>query len=118
MLDADVVMSALGQQLILDFDGGEPGGLRHGYGAVHVHGVAPAPRGVQDQGQAGHGADFQSRMHHFREVEIGLQHRFCVTGGPAAQIERLVSRGFGHFRHQRIEHQRRAYRVWAGDHFP
>jgi hypothetical protein len=106
VLDPDVMMGALGQDLVLDLDGAEARGLGHAHGAMHVHGVAPAASAVENERKRTDGADIDPELHHFGQREIGLGDALDVSERSAAEIERTKSRGLRELGADRIEHQR------------
>jgi hypothetical protein len=107
VLDAHVVVGALGHELVLDLDGREARCLAHADGAVHVHGVAVAARAVQDERQRGDRADVDRGLAHLGDVEVGLEGDLLVAGGAAAEVAGGEASRLHHARHQRVEDERR-----------
>ena len=115
MLDADVVVRALRDQLVLDLDRREAGRLGHRDRAVHVHRVAEPRRAVEDQRELRHGADREPALCDVGDVEVRLEHRLFVAELPAAEIERLEAGRLGQAGHQWIEGKGREHPLFAGD---
>ena len=109
MLDPDVVMRALGHELIIDLDRREPGGLGHADGPMHVHGIAVPTRAVEDERQRRNRADVESGLTHLGQIEVRLQRDLLIPGRAPAEITRAEPGRLGHPRHQRIEHERRGH---------
>jgi hypothetical protein len=95
VLDPNMMMGALGQQLVLDLDAGEARGLNHIDGPVQMHRVAPAAGAVEDQWETAYGADVEVQPHHFCDREVGLGDALDVAEPAAAEIERGESGGLG-----------------------
>lgn len=95
VLDADVMVGALGQELILNLDRTKPGCLAHADRAMHVHRIAPAAGAVEDQRQRADGADFETSLRHLGQREVCLGPAFDVAHRPAAQVEGSESRRLG-----------------------
>ena len=110
VLDPDVMVCALGHELVLDLDRREAGRLAHADRPVHVHGIAVAARAVEDQGQRRDGADIDGDLAHLGDVQVCLERDLLVPGRAAAEVARRKARRLGHPRHQRIENQRCGHR--------
>ena len=99
----DVMVGALGQDLILDFDCGEAGRFRKPHRVVDVHRVAESGRRIQDERQVAHGADFQTRLGQSRDIEIRFQAAFEITERAAPQVQDLEPGGLCELGAQGIE---------------
>jgi hypothetical protein len=109
VLDPGVMVRALWNELVLDLDRREAGGLAHADGPVHVHRVAVAARPVENQRERRDGADVDGGLAHLGHVQIRLERDLLVAGRAAAEIARREARRLGHAGHQRIEDQRRSH---------
>jgi len=107
VLDADMMVRALGQELVLDFDPSEAGRLDHVDRAMQMHRIAPSARAVEDERKRANGADVDSDTHHLGQREVGFGDALDVAESAAAEINRRETCGLGEFGAQRIEHDRR-----------
>jgi hypothetical protein len=115
VLDADVVLDPPRQQLVLDLDRLEAGGLRQPDGAMDVHGVAPTAAGVEDDRQRAGRAHVDRDLRHLGQRDVGLGHAFVPAERAAAHVDRLEARLLGHPRHDRVERHRRDDELVAAD---
>jgi hypothetical protein len=107
VLDPDVMVRALGHELVLDLDGGSAGCLAHPNGPMHVHGIAVATGPIEDEGQRRDSPDVEGGLAHLGQVEIGLQRHFEIAGRAAAEIAGCEAGRLRHLGHEGIEDQRR-----------
>ena len=68
VIDADVMLDAARQQLVLDLDGGEAGGLGQRDGPVHVHRIAPAAAGIEHDRQLARRAHVDRHLGQLRQA--------------------------------------------------
>ena len=115
MIDADVVLDPPRQQLVLDLDRREAGGLGERDGAMDVHRVAPAAAGVEHQRELAGGADVDRHVGHFRQRQIGLGDVLHPAQRAAREIDRLEAGLLGEQRHDRVAHDRRDDEVVAAN---
>jgi hypothetical protein len=81
--------------------------LDHVDRAVQMHRIAPSARAVEDERQAGDGADVDPDAHHFGQRQVGLGDALDIAEAAAAQVQRGEARGLGELRANRIEDDRR-----------
>ncbi len=115
MLDAEVMLDAARQHLVLDLDRLEARGLGQRDGAVHVHRIAPAAAGVEHDRQLAGRAHVDRDLRHLGQRDVGLGHAFVPAERAAAQVDRLEAGLLGEPRHDRIERDRRDDEVVAAD---
>ena len=117
VLDTNMVVRALGQYLILDFDSSKPSRLDHIDGPVQMHWITEAASTVQDQGQAADCADIDSEPHHLGDGQICLGDALDVAQATATEIECREARPLGELGAEWIEHHRRLHQEIAVNHF-
>ena len=117
VLDAEMMLDAARQHLILDLDRLEARGFGECDRAVHVHRVAPAAAGVEHDRQLAGRAHIDRDLRHLGQGDVGLGHAFVPAERAAAQVDRLEARFLGEPRHNRIERDRRDDEVVAADQF-
>ena len=95
VVDADVMLDPARQELVLDLDRREAGGLRERDGAMHVHRIAPAAAGVEHQRQLAGGADVDRDVGHLGQRQIRLGDALDPAERAAGEIDRLEARVLG-----------------------
>ena len=107
VVDADVMLDAARQQLVLDLDRRKAGRLRQRDRPVDVHRIAPAAAGIEHDRQPADRAHVDGDLGKLGQREIGLGDAFEPAERAAAQVDRLEARILGEPRHDRIERARR-----------
>ena len=117
VLDAEMMLDAARQHLVLDLDRLESRRLGECDGTVHVHRIAPAAAGVEHDRQLAGRAHVDGDLGHFGQRDVRFGHAFVPAERAAAQVDRLEARFLGEPRHDRIERDRRDDEIVAADEF-
>jgi hypothetical protein len=92
MLDADVVVGALGKYLVLDLNADETRGLGNVNRSVLMHGIAPAACPVENEGAITYTDDLETRLRHLRERNVRFKNGLSIAHRPTTEMERFKTR--------------------------